>query len=432
MGIPFSRLVTNIAIKPFLITGTLNIDIVNTAINYYVMKVLQAKQTSFKKPWTCKNSYANFLRRRGIGQIMWGRQWFDHYSQMGLEDESLEAEFYLQQGHYHKAYNCVINLFRKYSSTNQNKFIKLFCKRQIKRIAHVENFNHRSKHQGLTSVRLGFIDFWNGFSANSSPLYSLIKKISPLPVELESNVELADIIICSCFGNKLQNSKNLHATRILYIGENLRPQYSDYDYSLSFDRNSYCGRNINLPLWMLSTNIWGNDDPSLTSHKLLTRSKLLYPRDKKKGINIITNNFTPFRLELINKFRRQGFKVDIFGQHFNPVVNKISLMSDYAFSLCPENSVYPGYVTEKIIHASSASTLPIYSGGIMGEGFDLRSFLYIEPDLSNFEFIVSNMNELIKSPQVHLPPLARQSSMLRKSADIENRLEIIFSLYFND
>ena len=38
--------------------------------------------------------------------------------------------------------------------------------------------------------------------------------------------------------------------------------------------------------------------------------------------------------------------------------------SGYRYVLCPENSFYPGYITEKLIHASFSGAVSLYWGGI--------------------------------------------------------------------
>ena len=68
-------------------------------------------------------------------------------------------------------------------------------------------------------------------------------------------------------------------------------------------------------------------------------------------------------LAQIGKF----FTVDGYGPHFdknlkthnNEKFTKKNIMKDYAFNLCPENSLYPGYYTEKIPDAFFGKCLPV-------------------------------------------------------------------------
>jgi hypothetical protein len=56
--------------------------------------------------------------------------------------------------------------------------------------------------------------------------------------------------------------------------------------------------------------------------------------------------------------------------------SKFKILPEYKFCLCPENSIYDGYITEKLIDAYSGGTLPIYSGDIsVAEDFNYKAFL---------------------------------------------------------
>lgn len=66
--------------------------------------------------------------------------------------------------------------------------------------------------------------------------------------------------------------------------------------------------------------------------------------------------------EALKKYK----KVNSGGRYLNnigrAVVDKIQFESRHKFSICFENSSYPGYTTEKIIEAFAAKTIPIYWG----------------------------------------------------------------------
>jgi hypothetical protein len=49
-------------------------------------------------------------------------------------------------------------------------------------------------------------------------------------------------------------------------------------------------------------------------------------------------------------------------KNVRPIKDKIATLGDYKFNLCIENVSYPGYVTEKIIEAFVAGTVPVYWG----------------------------------------------------------------------
>jgi hypothetical protein len=66
-------------------------------------------------------------------------------------------------------------------------------------------------------------------------------------------------------------------------------------------------------------------------------------------------------------------------------VAKIDFLSTRKFNLCFESYSYPGYVTEKILHAFLAGTVPIYWGSPSIEAdFNPKSFINVH-NFKNFE-----------------------------------------------
>ena len=71
------------------------------------------------------------------------------------------------------------------------------------------------------------------------------------------------------------------------------------------------------------------------------------------------------RIELFHELSKIQ-KVDSGGKFENnvggPVQDKMAFESTHRFSICFENSCYPGYTTEKILQSFAAGTVPIYRG----------------------------------------------------------------------
>ena len=58
-------------------------------------------------------------------------------------------------------------------------------------------------------------------------------------IRVTTNPEICDIAIYSCYGDLRSLRYTQHATRILFLGENVRPCYSEFDISLTFDSDQY-------------------------------------------------------------------------------------------------------------------------------------------------------------------------------------------------
>jgi hypothetical protein len=60
--------------------------------------------------------------------------------------------------------------------------------------------------------------------------------------------------------------------------------------------------------------------------------------------------------------------------------------------LCPENSVYDGYVTEKLVDAYAGGCLPLYSGAV-SDGFNGDAFLNYQ-DYKNMDKFVKEIEAI--------------------------------------
>jgi hypothetical protein len=96
---------------------------------------------------------------------------------------------------------------------------------------------------------------------------------------------------------------------------------------------------------------------------MLTEGRKLDIKAKDKFCVMIAGNPEGLRVNLFNSISKYK-QVDGYGNMFrNPLrKSKFALLPEYKFCLCPENSVYDGYVTEKLIDAYAGLTVPLYSG----------------------------------------------------------------------
>ena len=93
-------------------------------------------------------------------------------------------------------------------------------------------------------MKISFLNFWGDFSPEINFFTLLLKKYRD-GVEVVAP-DKADTIIYTCFGQ--EHLRYNHCKKIFYTGENIRPNYQECDASLTFDYDSYNGRNVRLPL----------------------------------------------------------------------------------------------------------------------------------------------------------------------------------------
>lgn len=223
------------------------------------------------------------------------------------------------------------------------------------------------------------------------------------------SVEKSDIVFSSVFGEEYSPKKKT----IGFIGENDRPNFSKWSYSLSFDDDTWSGMNHPLPLWYQRlqwpgyqyVNMRANSPNETHGHEeLISINSLVTPRtpitlkefNLKKFCAAIWGNPEPFRTNLFYLLSNY-IPVDGFGKAFQKPLyqSKLDLLVDYKFSICPENSIYPGYITEKLIDAWAGGCIPIYSGQFSREDkiFNTTSFLNYQDHL-NIESIITRIKDL--------------------------------------
>jgi len=239
-------------------------------------------------------------------------------------------------------------------------------------------------------MNISFLDFWPGFQINNNFFKHTLNEIKENVII--TNPENADLIIYSCFGN---SHKRYNCKKIFYTGENIRPNFEECDISLSFDFDDYDGKNIRLPLWLLQID-WYNKI-SFTNPKFMIPYDQIYKNkfyDKPKDnfCCIVFNSPAPHRYEILEKLSKYK-RIDCFGLPFGNWFDgediKLDIISNYKFNICFENSIYPGYYTEKPIHAKVAGCVPVYwSDSNISNDFNEKSFI----NLSNF----NNLDDLVE------------------------------------
>jgi hypothetical protein len=114
-------------------------------------------------------------------------------------------------------------------------------------------------------------------------------------------------------------------------------------------------------------------------------------------------------------------ELDLFGNGYNPIENKITALKDYRFSLIIENEKMDNWFTEKIIDCLVTGTIPIYWGcPNIGDYFDTRGFIIIE----SIEDLATKKNMLNDATYFEMLPYIKTNFELAKNyTDFWSRLE---------
>jgi hypothetical protein len=227
-------------------------------------------------------------------------------------------------------------------------------------------------------MKIGFLDFWHDFDINNNFFYHMMSSI--IKDVRVTRPEDCDLLFFSCYGSRNNESQFQNKKRIFYTGENLRPVFDNRptttyntftgrcDLSISFDFDDYNGRNIRLPLWYIYIdwfNVKSYNNPNwLIPLEYLSNDNEFTKKEKKQFCSTVFSSPYDSRFNMVNLLNNYK-QVDCYGKiHNNKLPDgekyKMDVISNYKFNICFENSLYPGYFTEKLLHAKIAGCIPIY------------------------------------------------------------------------
>jgi len=352
---------------------------------------------------------------------MFGRQWFEPGSQFALEEEALTFERFLFKRSYSKAIELACEKIGTVRSVKEHRF---WTRQQLRGI----RLNQRSKTSSYISV--AFRGFWPGFTQDDNEILNvLIEAAAVVGAEIKLDCIDPDLLVFSCFGDPGLNEFH-RATRVLYLGENVRPDFSITDYSMTFDMSDYCGRNIYLPLWLLRSTKYAATSVDYQPYKLTDLEQNRPANNGEDVVVYIGNNSTPLRIEAIHELLKRGMAVECYGSQTKPVSDKIQTLSKYQYSLCFENTFTPGYVTEKIVDSFLGGSMPIYWGGAPPDVFNLEEYYACNP----FQSMDDNIMEFLRWKRAKfrttMPPLLKSGASAKtESCAIINLAKIFMNLF---
>jgi hypothetical protein len=218
---------------------------------------------------------------------------------------------------------------------------------------------------------------------------------------------------------------------LFQTGENLRHDHIPCDYALTFDLAVDSPRHTRLPYWMEMVDwrhegISGNSNPRFGA--LLNLDRLMEPLGqeflrKPRKFAIFASHLREPRATLI-KAMRQLFPVEGFGPGFDEAIRhhsqseftKLDVLREFAFNLCPENSMYPGYYTEKIPEAFMAGTLPVtWADCNLEVDFNPSALVNLAPFMrSNFDALADTFHNTYRIKEYAEQSLLQQKPSLQK------------------
>ncbi len=232
-----------------------------------------------------------------------------------------------------------------------------------------------------STVKICAINFWANFSLEAG-FWKLLLDHAFGSFATTSSEKDADIVLTGVYMKKRRwyrlgrrGSPSYPEKTIGVITENVRPDYQHFRFSISSDFDSYGGRNFRIPSWQRQIR-WPGLIPrapsteSRASHGFeppIELDTLLQPRpapsaaDRELFCCLVARNSEPHRLLCAERLSSIG-RVDLFGAITGKPDqrSKYEILAPYRFNLCFENSIFPGYYTEKLLQAWAAGCIPLY------------------------------------------------------------------------
>ena len=275
-----------------------------------------------------------------------------------------------------------------------------------------------------SAIAVCAINFWPGFTLERGFLAYLLERAFG-QVRVIDTQKNADLVLTSVFPHA---ACKFPGKTIAIIGENVRPNYQFYARSISEDFDSHGGRNCRAAGWWSQID-WGERnrrrvneafdhgyEPRVALERLLA-PRLPPARRPDRFCCYVARNPDPYRrlaVEALSVIE----PVDQFGAVADRPLkrSKYEVLPDYRFNLCFENSIFPGYYTEKALQAWVGGCVPLYwSDPWYARDFNPNALIN-RIDFPSMEAFVDRVAEVNASPalwdEIHAQPLLLQPPSL--------------------
>ncbi len=240
------------------------------------------------------------------------------------------------------------------------------------------------------TIKIKFIPFWPWFDPQHNFLVDLLKE----RYEIEYSEE-PDYLFCPISSEDQVFHRN--CVKILFTGENLSPDFNMFDYAIGFEHLTFEDRYLRYPYMYL-------DEEGF--RKMEGKHTAVSNPQTKKFCNFVYSNgeADPIReqfFDLLSAYKQ----VDSGGKYRNnvggPCADKRAFQSQYKFSIAFENSSHSGYVTEKIVDAFAAGTIPIYWGDPhLEDYFNPAAFIHIK-DKDDIEEAIKRIKDIDQNDDLY-------------------------------
>jgi GR25 family glycosyltransferase involved in LPS biosynthesis len=253
-------------------------------------------------------------------------------------------------------------------------------------------------HSDIPVLRIAFSDMWEGFDPKDNFFLDLLQSVQTRHQIIgSSDTQTCDLLICGPFGQEWQKVA-ASKPKVYYSGEPpMQGETLDSRIGLYLTHSPIENdRQMRLPMWPLFVEWFGKEFKASRNPNRLPQELLTKPIDEKRSefcAFVVSNPKSQERneaFEALNTYRRVNsgghYKNNIGGPLGSIYAGggagdqiKVDFLKKHRFCICYENSVAPGYVTEKLMHAKMAGCIPLYRGAAEAAlDFNPAGFVHVE------------------------------------------------------
>ena len=261
-------------------------------------------------------------------------------------------------------------------------------------------------------ITIAYVNYWDD-PHNDSYLTNFISENIDTVKRVKPQ-ELPDILIASCSGNIDTVRKIEAGCKIFYYGENLdrSPPYNNdellydtFDLIVGFKQTDLSKKHIRFPLWLMYYHYYNYND----NDNILTYIQNRYNENVKKRKDFFCSIIARHdqggqRAIICNEMSKYGvIKAPSKYRNNTKAIgsthdDKINYISSGTYNICPENSCYEGYFTEKIFQALEGGTIPLYWGIGLPEPEIINKNKYCFCNIQNRVELEKSIHDVINNP----------------------------------
>lgn len=204
-------------------------------------------------------------------------------------------------------------------------------------------------------LKIKFIDGWKGWNPDEDYIVGRMRRL----YELEVCERNPDYVYSVGVGFGDTDFKYPDAVKLVFIGENRTPDFNRFDYAIGFDHLQFGDRYLRFPLFVTypGYRLVRHPAPQLSDEELVNRKFCSFVVSNRHGDPLRERFFHE-----LSKYKRVDSGGRVLNNVGGRVPDKLAFCRSYKFNIAFENSVYPGYTTEKLIEGLAAQSVPIYYG----------------------------------------------------------------------